>query len=200
MCYNKNMKVSGVYQILNRVNDKCYIGSAVNLRQRRNGHWNTLKQGIHYNRYLQNAWNKYGKESFSFKIIEYVADPKRLVKREQYYLDALNSEYNLSPTAGSSLGVIHTPETRKKVSKVTKGRIPWNGAKFIPHLRTEWTIWRLMGGNGKPKLTESQVKEIHSLLKDKTLREIGSMFGVSRQTIWLIKEERMWKHIKKKDN
>jgi len=44
-----------------------------------------------------------------------------LIKREQHWIDNLCPEYNISPTAGSCLGVKHTEETKKKISKATKG-------------------------------------------------------------------------------
>src|SRR5271170_3555120 len=51
---------AGVYMLLNRVNSKYYIGSSVNLARR-------LKQhilGHSSNNHLQNAFNKYGLQSF----------------------------------------------------------------------------------------------------------------------------------------
>jgi group I intron endonuclease len=38
-----------------------------------------------------------------------------LIEREQYYIDLLNPEYNISRVAGSSLGRRHTPETLAKL-------------------------------------------------------------------------------------
>jgi hypothetical protein len=48
-----------------------------------------------------------------FEILEY-CDPAGLLKREQYYIDLLKSEYNMLKTAGSRLGVGHTKESNLK--------------------------------------------------------------------------------------
>ena len=55
-----------IYKITNLVNGKFYIGSAVNLRLRMNGHRTRLNVGTHKNRHLQAAWKLYGRDSFKF--------------------------------------------------------------------------------------------------------------------------------------
>ena len=44
-----------------------------------------------------------------------------LIKREQYYIDLLKPEYNILKIAGSSLGKVHTKETRAKMSSLNAG-------------------------------------------------------------------------------
>jgi len=111
---------SGVYQIMNRLNYHMYIGSAINFNSRWNEHRRKLRKGAHHNAYLQNAWNKDGEESFEFSEIEFV-DVENLIVREQYYFDLLRPEYNMSPTAGSSLGIKHSDETKKKIREALIG-------------------------------------------------------------------------------
>ena len=105
---------SGIYQIKNMLNGKCYIGSAVNLQQRWAIHLSILRRNQHYNTHLQRAFDKYGELVFMFSVLEQIEDTEQLIPHEQYYLDALNPEYNIAPTAGSSLGVRHTEEVRIK--------------------------------------------------------------------------------------
>lgn len=189
------LKGGGVYQILNTVNGKRYIGSTVNLRTRRNDHWRALKQRNHYNHYLQNAWNRYGKKSFSFEVLEYILDPKQLIEREQHYFDILKPKYNLSLMAKIPWNKgIRCPQ----ISRIVRGRISHRGGT-VPRLHTEETCRKLKALGGKPKLIESKVREICFLLAEGKLsqRRIASMFGVSYQTIWLIKEGFMWKHVTK---
>lgn len=114
-------KISGVYQIVNTINGHRYIGSAVSIRTRWNTHRHFLRSGKHANRHLQAAWNKYGEACFQFSIIE-KCDKLSLVQREQFYMDVMHPEYNLSPKAGNSLGVRHTEETRRKVVAALTGR------------------------------------------------------------------------------
>jgi len=112
---------SGIYQIKNTLNGKCYIGSAVDLRHRWQDHLRDLRRGQHCNQHLQAAFDKYGKSAFTFTILETVEDPSQLIGREQHFFDALLPEYNISPTAGSPLGVQHTEEARANMSAAHSG-------------------------------------------------------------------------------
>src|SRR5258708_40355023 len=97
---------SGIYRFVNWANGKMYIGSAVNLKNRKKNHLISLRLNKHFNRYLQAAYNKGGGCNILFEVIEYVENKVNLIEREQYYLDKFKSYerevgYNLSPTAGS---------------------------------------------------------------------------------------------------
>ncbi len=71
---------SGIYRIRNLINNKSYIGSAVNFKRRWNYHKQDLIACRHHSKYLQNAWNKYGEAAFEFKVMEYVEDYLKKVK------------------------------------------------------------------------------------------------------------------------
>lgn len=111
---------SGIYEIKNVVNGKRYIGSAVNFGKRWINHAFSLGRKDHHSRHLQNAWNKYGSSAFRFRLLRMVP-PCYLVPFEQHYMDRLKPEYNMSPTAGSPLGVKHTEITRAKMSEAKRG-------------------------------------------------------------------------------
>lgn len=115
---------SGIYMIENLINGRLYIGSATNIDKRWKAHRRVLQRQKHENSHLQRAWNKYGSESFAFRFVETV-EPEQLIAREQEYLDAYWSKglYNISPTAGSPLGVKHPIATRNKMSEAGKGRV-----------------------------------------------------------------------------
>lgn len=94
----KNMENRpGIYAIVNVVNDNKYIGQAANIGKRWYQHKIQLKSNCHFNQYLQNAYNKYGKANFSFIVLEYCESSLKylLNEREQYWIDKLNPEYNL---------------------------------------------------------------------------------------------------------
>ena len=114
---NKNC---GIYKITNTVTRKFYIGSAVNIKRRWAYHRSQLGANKHGNRHLQNSWNKHGEDSFTFEVLEYCGK-ERLIEREQFYIDNEKPAYNISPTAGSSLGVKHTDEAKRKISEANKG-------------------------------------------------------------------------------
>lgn len=93
---------SGIYQIRNLVNNKVYIGSALDLYQRRCQHYSLLKHGKH-NHKLQNSYNKYNKENFVFEVIEFIEDTHKLLECEQYWIDRFDvtkNGYNVQPIVG----------------------------------------------------------------------------------------------------
>lgn len=94
----------GIYKIQNAINNKIYIGESLDILRRWEEHINELKNKIHYNKKLQNDWNKYGEENFTFNIIsvlddsiENFLDKYILLIYEDYYIkkyNSLNDGYN----------------------------------------------------------------------------------------------------------
>ena len=81
-------KICGVYKIVNTVNDKLYVGGSKDIKNRWKQHVDKLIKKMHGNIHLQNAWNKYGQDSFRFEIVQ-GCDPSVQFEREQFYLDNL---------------------------------------------------------------------------------------------------------------
>ena len=113
---------SGIYKILNTVNGKQYIGSAINLSRRKSQHWSDLAKKIHHNPHLQSVWNKYGEAAFEFLVVG-KCPPERLIELEQEVMDHLKPEYNIALTANSSLGIVRSIDQRLRMSKSQKGRV-----------------------------------------------------------------------------
>jgi len=119
---------SGVYCILNTINGKRYIGSAARcFKGRLADHKLRLKSKTHANRYLQNAWNKYGEKAFQFMVITGCC-PSLCIEIEQQYIDLYNSSnskfgYNICPRAGSRLGTKLSPEVCAKFSIISKEKM-----------------------------------------------------------------------------
>ena len=125
------MKVSGIYQIRNIVDNKIYVGSAIDIDKRWRQHKSNLKLTKHHSIHLQRAWILYGEEHFSFEIIEYVSDKDILLIREQYWIDktqsyVANYGYNINQKAHSRIGVKATQETKDKLSLSHIGQKAWN--------------------------------------------------------------------------
>lgn len=79
--------MSGViYKIVNLVTSDFYVGSSINFANRIQLHRQRLNRNRHHCAHLQNAWNKYGKSSFVFVVVEEVDE--ELVAAEQRWLDA----------------------------------------------------------------------------------------------------------------
>lgn len=115
-------KTSGIYAIVNRINGKIYVGSAVNIQERWCAHKNCLRRGVHANSHLQNAWNKYGAGCFTFSVLEY-CDKSTLIQREQIYLDNFQPQYNIYLKAGSPLGTKHSEEHKRKIAEGNRGKV-----------------------------------------------------------------------------
>nr|WP_197498907.1 GIY-YIG nuclease family protein [Mycobacterium sp. E3298] len=92
---------AGIYLIQNEINNKKYVGSSRDISKRKSNHVKRLNENIHDNAHLQLAWNKYGEENFTFRVLEYVYDIHGMVEREQYWIDKYecldnNKGYNLT--------------------------------------------------------------------------------------------------------
>jgi len=96
---------SGIYQIKCIINGGIYVGSASKFGQRKNTHYNKLRDNIHENKKLQNAYNKYGELNMLFQIIEFVDNKDQLTSREQFYIDTLNPRFNICKVANRTSGL-----------------------------------------------------------------------------------------------
>ena len=87
-------EISGIYCILNTINDKRYIGQTYDLRYRWNIHKSDLNCERHHNNHLQSAWEKYGADIFTYTILE-ECSLNIINEREIYwinYYDAITAE------------------------------------------------------------------------------------------------------------
>ena len=166
----------GIYAIRHVASGKLYIGSAVSIAKRWQHHRTDLIHGKHHSRHLQRAWDKYGTDSFAWEVLETVSDKADLISKEQEWIDRTGSYrrtkgYNISPTAGSNLGLqfgpmspehrakvsaaltgkTHSPEARAKISAARKGK------KFSPESRAKMSLAR-NGKPGRPHTSESRAK------------------------------------------
>jgi len=80
----------GIYKIQNITDNKVYIGSSVDIKSRQYKHFWMLTLGSHYNSHLQSSYNKFGKDSFIFEILE-LCNTEYLVSLENKYIDLYNS-------------------------------------------------------------------------------------------------------------
>lgn len=216
------MKKSGIYQILNKVNGKSYIGSSINLTWRKTKHFTELRTQKHHSIILQKAFNKYGENNFEFKILANCL-PEYLIKLEQWFIDNTNPEYNVSKVAGSCLGVKRRKESIEKRIKTEQSNllprdlgvvealktgkeqkqiaVDFNlSPSYITQIKNKYNIVteikRTGNNNGFSKLTEEQIKEIKYLLKDKVRQQIiADKYNVKLRTIKAIQSGQNWSHI-----
>lgn len=213
---------SGIYQIVNLINNKIYIGSSNNLKDRKRRHFNGLNSGTSPNKKLQRSYNKHGKESFEFQILLY-CDPENLIFYEQLLLDNENKSnlYNLKTTAKSTLGYTHTEESIKKMSQAQKkipgpfkgmfrsekvkqkmsislkGKPAWNKGLKISEEQKQKISEARKGRITSNKLNAESVKVIRFMLKYHNYRglqkKLSELYKVSRDTIRRIDKNIAWK-------
>jgi group I intron endonuclease len=116
---------SGIYKITNLVNNKCYIGSSKNYRQRFGQHRHMLLYNNHCNKHLQSSYNKYGVINFKFELLELVTEEELIIK-EIYYIklfDCLDpfKGYNKATEIKNTSGYKWSESSRKKLSNSKKG-------------------------------------------------------------------------------
>lgn len=121
----ENRDRAAVYRLVNKCNNKTYIGSTINCTNRFYKYFN-LKHLAERRTPIHLALLKYGFENFTLEIFEYCEEGVNPITREQYYFSKLKPEYNILEQAGSSLGYKHTETTldffknERKVSDDTK--------------------------------------------------------------------------------
>ena len=113
-------KISGVYLVQNKLNNKCYVGVSVNIyaRWRQHKYW-AKNEGVVSK--ITNSIKKNGIENFDFSIIE-LCEKEKFEERERFWIEKYNSVlngYNL--TYGGSIRKIVSEETRIKMSKSRVG-------------------------------------------------------------------------------
>ena len=127
----------GIYKIINVVNNKFYVGSAVDLKRRKTRHFCELRNNKHNNRYLQASWNKHGEQAFVFVVVEELSPETDLLAAENVWLkEHVGKEYcynigvdatapslgmsgELSPTWGRK----HTDEVKAIIAATSTGRV-----------------------------------------------------------------------------
>ena len=188
---------SGIYIIKNLINNKVYIGSAINIDKRWKHHKKDLAKRKHHSRLLQRAWDKYGEENFKFEIIEEVKNPEHLLSYEQVYLDYYKSYeddkgFNICKIAGSPLGLKRSDEVKQKmreakknISEETKQRlrevnIGKKHSQETKQKRNEALTGLKRSDETKQRMREANIGKKHSEETKKKIREAAK--NISEET------------------
>jgi group I intron endonuclease len=155
------MTMTGIYLIKNMLSGKFYIGSAVSMEKRFYEHRWALERNRHNNIHLQRAWSKDGKDNIIFeKYLE--CSKEDLILYEQLILDSSifsfgrENIYNISPTAGSTLGRLHSKETKIKIGIKSKGR--WSGKHHTEETKEKIRLGNIGKNKGKKASIETRKK------------------------------------------
>jgi len=105
----------------NKINNKLYVGSGDPLYLRLSDYYQSWYLKSKKNLYIVRSLNKYTMNNFILHIMEY-SDSDNVIKCEQKWIDLLNPEYNLNPTAGNSTGFKFSDESKDKLRVLATGR------------------------------------------------------------------------------
>jgi group I intron endonuclease len=163
--------MGGIYCIFCKANNKTYIGSAKNLSTRWGEHKFLLEHQKHFNRNLQNAWNKYGSEMFEYSIKEELGeyDKKYFFAKENYWIESYRENsfqvFNIAKAEGG-----WGPETFLRKHEIAK-KISTSLKKFNNSLSQEER--NALYGKGKKgvALTEEHKQKTSRGLAGKTKSE-----------------------------
>lgn len=177
--------MQGIYLIKNTVNNKGYVGSSKNIKNRLSRHHLfRLRHNAHWNPHLQSAWNTYGEAVFKFEVLEIVSETAELVSREQYWMDQLkvvnpSFGYNLAPKADRSEV---SAETKKKILKSRGDKYkgvnsPMYGKKHSEKSKEKIRSYQL--GRPKKPISQEHKQKLALRVRGKTYEEI---YGVEKAT------------------
>lgn len=98
------MNRCGVYLICCEPTGSRYVGGSLHVVKRIREHFYRLEKGVHRNRRLQNAYNKFGKDSFRSEVLLY-CDPINLEVYGKKLIKKLRPEFNIV-NSGHTRGVM----------------------------------------------------------------------------------------------
>ncbi len=136
-----------IYEIVNKINNKRYIGKTQDFNKRKNRHLNDLKHNRHHCIHLQRAWNKYGEENFYFNIIYSGLTNEEASEKEEDLIN-LNYEtlYNISKKSDGGDLISYHPNRNEIVEKITAS--VRRRYEEYPELKDEYSI--KFSGKGNP--------------------------------------------------
>lgn len=166
-------QLSGIYIIFCSINHRIYLGSSVRVFKRWKAHVSTLRRNVHANKYLQNAWNKYGESNFHFVVVE-ECSLGDVFPREQFWLDELWAQtpellFNVArdatkPSLGRKLNF--SAMHRARISASKKGT-PSHRKGAINSTETRAKIRAARAKQILPPMTEEHKQKISKALMGK---------------------------------
>lgn len=117
------MKKHYIYKITCIPNGKVYIGQTNNKKRRLGEHKSELRGNRHHCQYMQNAFNKYGEDNFSFEIIE-ECKMEDADDRERHWIKLYKSndkKHGFNSESGGHKNKTLSDEHKMKISAKVKG-------------------------------------------------------------------------------
>jgi group I intron endonuclease len=160
---------------------KLYVGSSTNFLSRKACHLSRLKANGHHSPYLQNYYNKHGKESLQFILIEEI-DAVLQLEREQYWINTLKPVFNMESIAGLPPNHKGRKRSQETIQRMSTAR---SGIKLTDeHKRT------ISRNHGKRKLSLEQVQEIYNMTQNNIKnKDIAALYNIDASVVSRIKNK-----------
>ena len=173
----------GIYCLLNINNNKRYVGSSVNIYNRLLSHRSNLRNNKHPNQYLQNSYNKHGEKQFLISILEY-CNIEQLAEREQYYINLLNSEYNIVKD------VIRQIPSKESILKqsITRKRM-FSNKELIPNCIKSIDVYNLKGEKINTFSSINETSEKLNISRSSITRNLKKEVRKVKDYIFISKKE-----------
>lgn len=184
---------SGIYIIKNKIDNKVYIGQSVHVKYRISTHKCLLDKNKHENSYLQNAYNKFGKDNFEFKLLE-LCEENKLDEREVYwisYYDSMNRQKGYNRESGGN--------TNKRFCKERIQRITGEYNPMFSKNHSDKSKNKIREANRghNNKLTQNMVETIKERLsKGEECKTLANEYNVKISTISKINKCINWKWVR----
>lgn len=192
----------GIYCIFNNITGDAYVGQTGQTFNKRFLHhrWK-LRDGSHDNQHLQNAWNLYGEDNFSFIPLRVVDNHEKLDELEIKYINLyrqMNHCYNIINGGQSGHRGFHlSDEQKKKIGE--KNKINMLGKKASDETKRKMSNARkgkVNLNNNQIKLTQELAFEIKSrLVNGERASDIAQDMGIDYKLINNIMSGNTWSSV-----
>jgi hypothetical protein len=185
--------IGGIYCIENVNNGLKYIGYAKDFADRWNHHQGDLKRNEHRNSYLQNIYNKYGKEIFKYYIIQELEPIEEKLRLMEIYWMTRGGEGSLGHECTEKqkeklytnrIGKKASEESRLKMSLFQLSR--YQNEDPEERIEINKTLSKVTQGNYKKGGTSSKYVGVHlekdykrwisHITKDRIRYHLGTYF------------------------
>lgn len=178
------MSFGVIYKATNKINGKIYIGQTTrSLRRRKQGHIQDTKNNRD-NSIFHRAIKKYGKNVFSWEIIENCDSKDELDEMEFHYIkqyDSYDNGYNLTLGGEGSPGAIRSEDVRRKISNSTKGsKAYWYGKHHS--VVTKKKLSEKLSGKNNPNFGKRTSDVVKKKISDSLMGHLFSLESIKKMS------------------
>ena len=189
--YTKGETIIFIYEIVNKTNNKKYIGKTKSFKARKNRHLYELRHDRHHCLHLQRAWNKYGENNFIFNIIYSELNEEEARKIEEELINSnYDNLYNISKCSDGGDLISYHPckdEIIEKMSVSIKKRYEEH-----PELKEEYS--KRFSGEGNPMYGKHHSDESKNKMSKTRLENPQEYSKEQREKISILRAETYKNH------